>query len=350
MRSELVAYATAQGGLFTRAQALAAGYTPREVAALTRRGGQWAPVLRGVYAIHSELMAGDQRDRWLMRDRAALLTARTPSTLSHDSAARVLAIDTLSVDEPLSHITTLGIHRSRRNGSVVRHHDQLPLCHEWNDGLLSTSHARTAVDIGRLHGYRHGLVAVDSVRRQGVPLPDLHAELNRMRNHPYIARAAAAVADSDPGSESVLETLGRELVHELGLGPIETQFAVRLANGRTAWCDLRVGCHIIECHGFMKLLSPGEGGVATEPAATVLWKQKARETAICELGLGLSTITWADCFGARREETKIRIKREYEVTLRRFGAELPKHLQEFAHRHPRERRTRLWTPDLKSAG
>lgn len=349
MRPALVAVATAQGGLFSRRQALLAGYTDREIKTFTRPNGAWAVVRHGVYCLRLDLDPLDSRERWLLKDRAAAMTSERPATFTHDSAARLLQIDTLEPPTQGTHLTFYGPTGSRTNAGVTRHRDLLPLCVELVDDLVASSYARTAVDLARWHGYRHGLVAVDSVRRIGVPVADLEAELARMPHHPYIARARAAVHDSDDGAESVLESLGRELVASLGIGPIETQFAVCIDGGRVVWCDIRVGCHVFECHGKLKLIPVSDGGVATEPAADVLWKQQARQTAICAEGLGASSIVWADCFGAGRERARARLRKEYGVTEARFGRVLPTHLRRFADENPRRRSSRIWVPDVARA-
>ena len=232
MRPDLTSKASRQGGLFTRSQALAAGYTEREMKSLTRPGGSLRVVRHGIYAEAALVESLDNTQRWLLMDRAALMVSQRPAIASHDSAARILGIPTLAVDEPASHLTSVGKAGARRSGGITRHRDMLPLCVELRDGLEATSYARTAIDLGRLHGYRHGLVATDAVRQLGVPLRDLEAELDRMENHPFIARARAAVKSSATGAESVAETLGRELVEELGFGEVETQFAVGISDGR----------------------------------------------------------------------------------------------------------------------
>jgi hypothetical protein len=48
MRAELAALAAAQGGVFTRAQAMDAGYRAPELRGLTAVGGAWVTVRRGV--------------------------------------------------------------------------------------------------------------------------------------------------------------------------------------------------------------------------------------------------------------------------------------------------------------
>jgi hypothetical protein len=349
MRPALVTAAATQGGVFSRKQALRAGYTDREIKSLTRPDGEWAVVRTGEYCERSLLMSLDARDRWLLKDRAALMTAQRTAVLSHDSAGRALGIDMLEVELPGSHLNHRGTRGSRRTAGITRHRDLLPLCVEVVDGMTATSYARTAIDIARWHGFRHGLVAVDSVRAMGVPLTDLDAELERMAHHPHIARARAAVRDSAPGAESVLETLGRQLVLELGIGAVETQFAVCIAGGRIVWCDIRVGCHIFECDGLVKLVPVDQGGVATEPPAEILREERRREVDVSAEGLGVSRIYWQDCFGSARERAKQRLLKEYAVSEARFGRELPPHLRQFADDHPRKPQVRLWRPDLGEA-
>jgi hypothetical protein len=349
MRPALVAAADRQHGIFSRAQALRAGYTEREVKALTRPEGEWAVVRLGVYCERHLLDPLDARARWLLKDRAAVLSSRRPATLSHDSAARLLGIDTLDPPSPASHLTLYGPRGARTNSGLTRHRDLQPLCVERRDDLVATSYARTAVDIARWHGYRRGLVAIDSARWLGVPKADFEAELARMTHHPHIARAHAALADSDSGAESVLESLGRELVASMGIGEVQTQFAVRLVGGRVVWCDIRVGCHLFECEGMLKLVPSDRGGVASDTPEAVVWKQQARRTDICAEGFGMSRIVWADCFGPGREKARDRLRKEYAVTEARFGRVPAPHLLEFAEAHPRRTTSRLWTPEVGRA-
>lgn len=302
-------------------------------------------VRAGIYCERALINSLDHRERWLLKDRAALMTAQRDAVLSHDSAGRALGIDMLEAELPGSHLTHRGARGSRTTSGITRHRDLQPLCIEIVDGVAATSYARTAIDIGRLHGHQHGLVAVDCVRGMGVPLSDLDAELERMEQHPHIARARASVRDSCAGAESVLETLGRQLVVELGIGDVETQFAVRIAGGRIVWCDMRVGCHVFECDGLVKLVPVDQGGVATVPPAEVLREERRREIDVSAEGLGVSRIYWQDCFGAPRERAKQRLRKEYDVSVQRFGRELPATLRAFADANPRRQRRTLWVPD-----
>ena len=98
-------------------------------------------------------------------------------------------------------------------------------------GLHVTGLARVALDLGREHGFDAGVVACDGVLRRGVTRADLETELEGMWCWPNITRSREAVVHADPGAESVGESLARILLDELGLGPVETQFAVRLPTG-----------------------------------------------------------------------------------------------------------------------
>lgn len=62
---------------------------------------------------------------------------------------------------------------------------------------------------------------------------------------------ADAIALADPGAESWLESEGRLLVIGLGIGRPQTQFGLT-AEGRTGWCDLRVGRQVFEVDGALK--------------------------------------------------------------------------------------------------
>ena len=139
MRPALQAVAAPQGGIFSRAQAVRAGYTEREIKALTRPTGEWTVVRLGVYCERARMDPLDSRSRWLLKDRAAVLSTRRPVTMSHDSAARLLAIDTLDPPSPASHLTLYGPRGSRTNSGLTQHRDLLPLCVERVDGLVSTS-------------------------------------------------------------------------------------------------------------------------------------------------------------------------------------------------------------------
>ena len=160
---------------------------------------------------------------------------------------------------------------------------------------------------------RAGVVACDGALRRGVTRAELEEQLEGMWCWPGITgrarRSCTPIRVPSPSGSPC----ARILLDELGLGPVETQFAVRLPTG-TVWCDMRIGCHVFEFDGRVKYRRPEEGGVADRPADEVVWDEKKRERLICAEGLGVSRIIWEDLWGAARERAKARLPAEYRLT------------------------------------
>ena len=332
MRPDLAVHAHRQEGLVTRRQALVAGYDDHEIRRLTAQGGPWVVVRRGVYVARDRWEAlGPYDARPALRDRAAQLAMRVPHVLSHDSAARAQGLPMLRPQVELTHITRPGVGGGRTRFGVKHHLSYaMPPIVEIN-GLHVTGLARVALDLGREHGFESGVVACDGALRRGVTTQELDAELEGMWCWPGITRSREAVIHTDRGAESVGESLARLLVYELGLGPPETQFAIRLPTG-TAWCDLRIGCHVFEFDGRVKYRRVDDGGVATRPPEEVVWDEKKRERMICAEGLGMSRIIWEDLWGAARGRALDRLRMEYRLSASRFGTSLPTHLAAYSRR------------------
>lgn len=346
MRPELQAIAERQGGVVLRHQALSAGYTPAEIRALLRPGGEWCKARKGAYVESDRITAATtESERLIVKDWAAHLVTRVPHFMSHDSAARVQCLPLIRSDKPEAHITRPHLSGARNEFGIRHHLSRRPVSVDDIGGMAVTGKARTVVDLGRWHGFAQCVVAADAALRAGVTHSDLTAELEREAAWPSIGPVRAAIAFADAGAENIAESLARILVAELDLGPIHTQFAVHIADGRIVWCDMRVGCHLIELDGLVKFTPVERGGVATKTPEQVLWEERKRQQMICAEGLGMSRLTWADLFGRTRELTKARIRQEYAVTRARFGPTLPAHLVEFAAAHPRAGGVgTLWLP------
>jgi len=327
------------GGGLTTAAALAQVGVGRAYVARLVRTGRLVPVRRGVYTTGERWRSWDEfRERPLARVRAAELTVVVPHVLSHDSAALVHRLPLLRPQDAAVHISRLDL-RGHRTQHGIEHHgatyDEAQVVRV--DGLRVLDVARTVADLAREHGYRAGLVAADGALQLGVPKERLRDAAARMAGWPYSLTVRAVVKHADPGAESVIETLGRELLAECGLGPVETQFPVPTPRG-VAWCDLRVGRHLVECDGRAKSRPLIDGGLADRDLEQILWDERRRQREVCAEGLGMSRLVYADFWGDARERARERILREEEVTRRRFGTTLPPHLEEFACRM-RGRRT-----------
>lgn len=324
MRPALAVHANLQHGLVTRSQAIHAGYTERELRTATGHRGPWVTIRRGVYMRREEWASlSDHTDKPLRRVLAAHLSMNQPHALSHTSAGLLHGLQMLSPRDDLVHITRPGVTGSRTEHGVKHHRARFTGDQVVDVGGVPTLDlARTAVDIGREHGYLHGLVACDSALQAGATKTQLAAAVGVMEHWPHVARARAAVVDSDPGAESIGESLSRDLVLSLGLGPVQTQFSVTVA-GTTFWVDLRVGRHLIEFDGKVKYRRRDQGGVADIDASEIVWNEKTRQDAICAEGYGMSRLIWSDLWGPAREHTAARLLREYAETTRRHGTELP---------------------------
>jgi hypothetical protein len=126
----------------------------------------------------------------------------------------------------------------------------------------------------------------------------------------------------------------------IGIGDPVTQFPVPTSRG-TAWCDLRIGRHIVEFDGRGKYVAAERGGFADRSVEEVLWAEKVREREVTAHGLGMSRVFWDDCLGRARAATMRRLAEEHAATVRRFGTQLPDHLTAYAVDMAAERLRRI---------
>ena len=339
MDSRVRAAVSAGDGLVASSRLHAVGITAVQLARWVR-AGELVPVRRGVYTTAELWNTWDEyAARPLARVRASHLTLEVPHVYSHDSSALAQKVRLIRPQDSEVHVTRTGVNGSRvrfavrHHGAAYRAEQVVTAC-----GLPVLDVPRTVVDLARTHGFRAGLVAADGALQDGWRRSDLLSAAQPMASWPGVTQVRAAIELAVPGAESAGETLSRELVCELGKGVPETQFPVRIPSG-VAWCDLRLGCHVFEFHGRIKLRSVERGGVAEQAAEQVAWDERRRERDVCAVGLGVSRIYWDDLWGAARGKARERLERERAVTEARFGAELPADLAEFAAR-VRSRRVR----------
>lgn len=335
----ICARVSANAGVIRSDELLDLGVSPVRIRSLVKRG-DLIRLRRGVYTTREVWESLDPYvGRPLLRARAAIATMKRGWVLSHDSAAHAWGLPILRAEPDLVHITRPGFTNAWTEYGV-RHHLARFASREVQSasGLPALDLARTAVDIARERGTVHGVVACDGAMNRGVRRADLEAAYAVMANWPGVRDARRAVDLADAGAETVLESLSRLLVLEAGIGDPETQFPVRTAEG-VKWCDLRVGNHIVEADGMVKLLPVGEGGVATRDAALEARDERKRERLLRDCELGVSRLYWEDHFPPRRSAAIARLRREAAETERLYGAELHPHLAAEAARiraqHPR---------------
>ena len=322
MDSRILGLAANQHGLFTTEQVLNLGHSMAVILANVR-SGCWVGVRRGVYTTRELWDSWDEwTERPLARSRAAHLTMWLPHAMSHDSSALEHGMAILTATPELAHITRPDV-RGSRTRYGVKHHgavhrdDQV----EQVNGIPVLDKARTAVDIGREHGYLRGLVACDSALRMGVTRPELVLALEPMRCWPGITQARLAVHRTRVGSDSVGETLARDLLEEAGLGPIQTQFGLHDGT-RTAWCDLRVGRLVVEFDGRAKYQRQDGGGLAERPVDEVLWEEKKRQDWVCSFQLRVERVIWSELWAPQRAITIQRLVRAHGAVTAQYGTDI----------------------------
>ncbi|MDO9458040.1 type IV toxin-antitoxin system AbiEi family antitoxin domain-containing protein [Nocardioides sp.] len=341
----VVAHIGSHHGLITREQARDLGMSNTWIDHMLRQGA-WLVLHRGVYV---DAVVWHALDPWhgqpLLRARAAVMAMRRAWVLSHDSSVHALRLDYLEPADPpgpFVHITRPGSTNAWSSNRIKHHLARFaPEDVVEVDGLRTLGPARTVVDMAREHGFRAGHVTAASALRQGVTKNELWNVVDGMSSWPYITTVREVIEFADPGSMSAAEALAHEFVVELGVGVPDLQWPMQRADGRVAWCDIRVGRHVFEAHGKIKVLPPQEGGVAEKSATDVLWETRKRERYVTAEGLGVSNLYWEDFFSGRAA-ARSRVLAEVQQTIERFGNNvLPEHLE----RNAREIRARHDRPD-----
>ncbi|MCX6399027.1 MAG: type IV toxin-antitoxin system AbiEi family antitoxin domain-containing protein [Propionibacteriales bacterium] len=326
MTPGVLAAIAANSGVVRREQLLDLGSSPAQIRHLVRTG-DLIRLRRGVFTTGEVWASLDEYvGRPLLLARAAISTMRRGWVLSHDSSAHAWALPILRPAAPLVHVTRPGFTNAWTEYGVRHHLARFaPRQVAEASGLPALDLARTAVDIGRERGVVHGVVACDAALQRGVTRVELEAAYAIMQSWPGVRAARRAVQLADAGAESVHESLTRMLVLEAGIGEPETQFPVRTSVG-VRWADLRIGNHLVEADGLVKLVGVADGGVATRSAAEVAREERKRERLLKDEGLGVSRVYWEDHWGERRAAAISRLRREAAETAALHGRALPERL------------------------
>lgn len=336
MRPDLQAVAASQGSVFFRHQALACGYSEREIRRL-KRTREWLVVRRGAYV--EAAVAPPEKDgaAWhRLRTFAVLHHVDKPAVASHSSAAGLLRLPQWNTDLTKVYITRSRHHAGRVEAGVAHHEADLP---EWQstvvDGLSCTNGARTAWDIGREFGYEAGVVAADAVLRiqserdrgkrpdgfdhpdRGATRKDLERLADSMADWPKARAASEAFAFADAGAESVGESLARLFVVWLGFPTPLTQVVIT-GPDLFARVDMLIEAlnWVIEFDGRVKYRRRRDDCDPVVDEGSIVWAEKRREDKLRELEKNVSRLIWADMFGAQRRRTGAALWR----TAERLGA------------------------------
>ncbi len=274
----IAAIAEEQFGVFSRAQAAAAGLSEE---AMSRRvmSGRWVEVLPSVYRLPGAAPTGRQRAM------AAVLWGGRESAISHTAAARLLRLDPVKFDR--LHLTLPKTFGRRASGFVLHRMASLPRGDLVSvDGIRCTSATRTIVDCAAMLRDEALETAFEHARRMGLTsVAALAARAEELggRGRPGSARVRRLLSVQqvgDAGLESRLEVKLARLLRTSGLPTPERQYRVGRFRLDFAWPAVRVAC---ECDGF------------EHHGARLAWKRdRARLAAIEAAGWRIVQVTWDD--------------------------------------------------------
>ena len=288
MNDELTAQAAAQGGVFTRAQALAAGYSPAEIKTFLR--GEWTVTFHGVYVPTERLDAtsASREARHVLRAAARVLTSKLGVVASHRSGALVHELPLLGPPPPRPQLTRAPRFVGDTSASKGLYVATLPEdARTVRNGIPVTALARTACDVARRHPFRHGVVVADAALRAGLSQEELIATALACASWPGGRRAMQVARFADGRAENPLESITRVAYHEQGLPAPETQVEIRSPDGRFVgiadfvWRAQRT---VGEADGMGKYV-PG-----------ALQREKLREEQMRACGLEVVRNTWDDAW------------------------------------------------------
>lgn len=274
--------ASAQGGVFTAQQALAAGYSSDEIRWLLRTG-VWRRLRRGVYAEGSTVdrAMAHPRAQHLLRCSAVRLALRRPLVLSHWSAAQMYDLPFLT--PPPLEVWAVDPDEARAGRGYRISGASLPPEHVRTiEGWSVTTGDRTVVDVARAVSFTEGVVLADAALRLEVATPgNLEGVVHYCSHFEGVGRAARVCAFADGRAESVLESVSRVKLIARGVPPPDLQPDVYDERGHIGRPDMlweEFGI-VGEADGKVKYTEPyvADGGA--------LWREKKRMTRFEDSGL-----------------------------------------------------------------
>lgn len=290
----LAVLSSAQGGVFSRGQALACGYTPQGIRGRVR-AGRWERVRYGQYAAAVDLSALAPWDRELVRHRRlvyAVMNAMRPGSVvvSHQSALVLHGVPVWGVDLSEVHLTRLDERRHSGPVAGVRfHRGRLGSEDLTQVGQLATTTVpRALAETACTSSFESAVVFTDAALRDfGITEQDLGRLIRLTAFWPGSATARAALRFADPRAESVGESRLRVLMYNHGLPTPELQVVCRDRGGFIGRVDFAFLEHdtVVEFDGMVKYA--GASG-------DVLIAEKAREDRLRDIGFAVTRITWPD--------------------------------------------------------
>ena len=296
-------------GVFLRREALAAGYTDRDLVG-GMRDGLLVRVRHGAYVAATTWHGRDEVGQHALRCQAVHLTHAPYVAISHTSGAVLSGLRVWGADLTKVHVTRLDGLRGKQSGDVVYHRTaDSPVDRRLVDEMDVLSPAWCAVGTAVLTSVQAGLVTVDSAYDLGLATEaELRAATLAMSRWPGTARLQMTMRLAEPGSGSVGESRCRYLFFRSHLPRPVLQFPVRDGGGELvgtsdfAWPDHGLLGEFDGRIKYGRLLRPGQ------TADEAMYEEKLREDALRELtGWSMIRFTWGDL--DRPDATAARVRR-----------------------------------------
>ena len=284
MREALADLASNNGGVFSRAQAMAAGYTGRQVRLLVQ-AGLWTSMRHGILVDAEQLALADDQARAVLDVAAARLTLAIPTVGSDRSAASAHGLPLLSGGRSVFLIGSRSVRRGTTKLPVLVRRAALPEDHcTALNGVPFTTVARTVSDLSIAVPRLDAVVAIDAALHRGlVTVDELAAVAAQVGTLPSLMQV---LPECDGRSESPLESISRLLLLEQGIETPELQHEVRGPDGKLIgrvdfwWNPFRVAG---EADGLQKYDSPEK-----------LHEEKLRQERLEQTGVRVVRWTWAE--------------------------------------------------------
>jgi len=276
-----------QGGLFTTAQARAAGYTKGEIEAAVR-SGSWVRLQHGVLTTSARLARLSPRSTHVARLRAVLLRTTQPTFASHLSGAILRGLPLLGGVPELVSVTQHGPARSRVQGGARVYTGRVePEERDVVHGIGCLTLARTVADVARSSRFDQAVVVADAALRNGLPAAELRAMARSCAGWPGARQLARVVAFARADSESPGESMSRMAFASCGLPEPRLQVNIYDDDGFVGRVDFLWDQYmtIAEFDGRVKYASG-------DPA--VLYEEKRREDRLRAAGYEVVRFSWAD--------------------------------------------------------
>ncbi|MFF0345621.1 type IV toxin-antitoxin system AbiEi family antitoxin domain-containing protein [Kribbella sp. NPDC004875] len=293
-----------QRGVFGRHQALASGYTPKQIR-LRLTDGRWVRIRHGQYAERLDLSALEPwiraREEHLRMVHAVVNSRRSSRiAISHQSALALHGLPLWDLDLRRVHVTPLD---GTTSGTIagVNHHagDLADADLTTVEGLAVTTVARAVFETACTTSFEAAVVAFDAaLRDHPIRADEVRRLFDVTQYWPGSATARAALNFSDARSESVGESRLRVLMADLGLPAPELQVVFRDGRGIVARVDFffREFNTVVEFDGQLKY--------ADAPSEVVM-REKIREDRLRALALQVVRAYWTDFNNPERLLTDI---------------------------------------------